>query len=125
MAEEQDDAEQTEDPTPRRLEQAIERGDVVKSIEVSTWFMIGGATLSLMIFSGPTAVSLQTAMRGLLAHSFEIPTDGASLVDLTRSLGGKDVPVRADTICVHSDTPNALAIVTAVRAAVAPYLSAA
>jgi UPF0271 protein len=44
---------------------------------------------------------------------------------LTRSLGGKDVPVRADTICVHSDTPNALAIVTAVREAVAPYLSAA
>jgi flagellar biosynthetic protein FlhB len=88
MAEEQDDAEQTEDPTPRRLEQAIERGDVVKSIEVSTWFMIGGATLSLMIFSGPAALSLQTAMRGLLAHSFEIPMDGASLVDLTRSLGG-------------------------------------
>ncbi|MGB6662876.1 MAG: flagellar type III secretion system protein FlhB [Xanthobacteraceae bacterium] len=88
MAEEQDDAEQTEDPTPRRLDQAIERGDVVKSIEVSTWFMIGGATLSLMIFSGPTAVSLQTAMRSLLAHSFEIPTDGASLVDLTWSLGG-------------------------------------
>ncbi len=86
MAEEQDDAEQTEDPTPRRLEQAIERGDVVKSVEVSTWFMIGGATLSLMIFSGPTAMSLQTAMRGLLAHSFEIPTDGAALVDLTRSL---------------------------------------
>jgi len=88
MAEEQDDAEQTEDPTPRRLDQAIERGDVVKSIEVSTWFMIGGATLSLMIFSGPAALSLQTAMRGLLAHSFEIPMDGASLVDLTRSLGG-------------------------------------
>ncbi|MGB6444858.1 MAG: flagellar type III secretion system protein FlhB [Xanthobacteraceae bacterium] len=88
MVEEQDDAEQTEDPTPRRLDQAIERGDVVKSIEVSTWFMIGGATLSLMIFSGPTAVSLQTAMRSLLAHSFEIPTDGASLVDLTWSLGG-------------------------------------
>jgi flagellar biosynthetic protein FlhB len=88
MAEEQDDAEQTEDPTPRRLEQAIERGDVVKSTEVSTWFMIGGATLALMIFSGPTAVSLQTAMRGLLAHSFEIPTNGAALIDLTRSLAG-------------------------------------
>jgi flagellar biosynthetic protein FlhB len=86
MAEEQDDAERTEDPTPRRLQQAIERGDVVKSIEVSTWFMIGGATLALMIFSGPTAMSLQTTMRGLLAHSWEIPANGPALLALARTL---------------------------------------
>ncbi len=29
----------TEDPTPKRLDEAIRRGDVVKSAEVSTWFM--------------------------------------------------------------------------------------
>ncbi len=52
MAEERDDTEHTEDPTPRRLEEAIKRGDVVKSIEVSTWFTIGGGTLVLMVFSG-------------------------------------------------------------------------
>ena len=44
---------------------------------------------------------------------------------LTKSLGGKDIHVRADTICVHSDTPNAAAIAKAVHDAVAPYLSAA
>jgi len=42
-----------------------------------------------------------------------------------RSVGGKDIAVRADTICVHSDTPNAVALATAVRAAVKPYLDAA
>jgi UPF0271 protein len=42
-----------------------------------------------------------------------------------RSVGGKDVAVRADAICVHSDTPNAVAIATAVRQAVKPYLDAA
>jgi 5-oxoprolinase (ATP-hydrolysing) subunit A len=42
-----------------------------------------------------------------------------------RSVGGKDVAVRADAICVHSDTPNAVAICTAVRDAVRPYLKAA
>jgi 5-oxoprolinase (ATP-hydrolysing) subunit A len=36
-----------------------------------------------------------------------------------RSLGGKAVKVRADTICVHSDTPNAVAIARAVRDALA------
>ena len=35
-----------------------------------------------------------------------------------RSVGGVDVPVRADAICVHSDTPNAVAVAQAVRAAV-------
>jgi len=41
-----------------------------------------------------------------------------------RSIGGRDLPVRADTICVHSDTPNALDIAAAVRNAVKPYLAA-
>lgn len=34
------------------------------------------------------------------------------------SVGGVDVSVRADAICVHSDTPNAVAVAEAVRAAV-------
>jgi 5-oxoprolinase (ATP-hydrolysing) subunit A len=44
---------------------------------------------------------------------------------LTRNTGGTDTRVRADTICVHSDTPNAVAIAEAVRKAVAPHLEAA
>src|SRR6185503_388071 len=36
----------------------------------------------------------------------------------TKSVGGKDVAVRADAICIHSDTPNAVAIARAVRDAV-------
>jgi UPF0271 protein len=34
---------------------------------------------------------------------------------------GSDIPVRCDSICIHSDTPNALDIARAVRAAVQPY----
>ena len=37
---------------------------------------------------------------------------------LTRTVGGRDVRVGAETICVHSDTPNAVEIATAVRAAI-------
>lgn len=43
----------------------------------------------------------------------------------TASINGKDVPVRADSICVHSDTPNAVAVATAVAVAVQPYVDAA
>jgi UPF0271 protein len=42
-----------------------------------------------------------------------------------KSVGGKDVAVRADAICVHSDTPNAVSIAKAVRDAVQPWLEAA
>lgn len=35
------------------------------------------------------------------------------------SVGGKDVVVRADAVCVHSDTPNAVTVAQAVRTAVA------
>jgi UPF0271 protein len=42
-----------------------------------------------------------------------------------KSIGGKDVAVGSATICIHSDTPNAVAIAEAVRAAVRPYLDAA
>ena len=39
-----------------------------------------------------------------------------------RSVNGKDVPTKAETICVHSDTPSAVAVAKAVRQAVDPYI---
>ena len=39
--------EKTEDPTQKRLDDAHAKGDVAKSQEVNTWFMIAGATLVL------------------------------------------------------------------------------
>jgi UPF0271 protein len=40
----------------------------------------------------------------------------------TESVNGKEVRVRADCICVHSDTPNAVEVAQAVKAAVAEFL---
>ncbi len=72
MAEQQDDTEKTEDPTQKRLDEALKRGDVVKSQEVSTWFVIAGATLVLSAFSGSMSEQLTGTMRGLIAHSYDI-----------------------------------------------------
>ena len=41
----------------------------------------------------------------------------------TATTGGTDIPVRADTICVHSDTPNSVEIARKVREEIASYLS--
>ena len=87
MAGEDDDTERTEDPTQRRLEQALERGDVVKSQEVSTWFVLGTATLILMSFSGSMSSGILTMLRGLLVQAHGIPVDGRGLVQLMQTLG--------------------------------------
>jgi len=93
MAEERDDTENTEDPTPRRLEEAIKRGDVVKSVEVSTWFTIAGGSLVLMMFAGPAAMSLETMLRGLLANSYQISADGPALGGLSKLLATRVLAV--------------------------------
>jgi UPF0271 protein len=38
------------------------------------------------------------------------------------SESGKDIPVRADAVCVHSDTPNAVELARAVHDALKPHL---
>ena len=91
MADERDASERTEDPTPKRLEEAIRRGDVVKSAEVNTWFLIATGTLMIMVFAAPTAASLQATFAGLLAKSYEIHTDGPALAALARTLAAEVV----------------------------------
>ncbi len=87
MAEEADNSDKTEDPTQKRLDEALERGDVVKSQEVNTWFVIAGATLVLIQFAGGMSDGLTTTMRGLLANAHSIRMDGPSLPSLFQKIG--------------------------------------
>ena len=87
MAEERDDTERSEDPTQKRLEEAVKRGDVVKSQEVNTWFVIAGATLILLSFSGQMGTALTGTLRGLIASAHQIPMDGRGLKRAMESLG--------------------------------------
>src|ERR1700753_3777942 len=85
MAEQDEGGERSEDPTQKRLDDALERGDVAKSQEVNTWFMIAGATLVLSSFSGSIG-SIQMPLRNLLANAALFHTDGPSLLELARKL---------------------------------------
>src|SRR6516225_5972576 len=85
MADE-DDSEKTEDPTQKRLDQALERGDVVKSQEINTWFVIAGATLVLSTFSGSMIGGIMQPLRSLLANAWMIRTDGPGLMQLAKSI---------------------------------------
>jgi flagellar biosynthesis protein FlhB len=85
MADEDDGGERSEDPTQKRLDEALERGDVVKSQEVNTWFMISGATLVLSTFAGSIG-GIEMPLRNLVANSWMIRTDGPGLLLLMRNL---------------------------------------
>ena len=86
MAEDNDPESQTEDPTQKRLEEALERGDVAKSQEINTWFMIAGGTLVVSTFSGSVGSGLTTPMRNLLANSWMIKTDPKALLALMQQI---------------------------------------
>jgi flagellar biosynthetic protein FlhB len=91
MAEDRDATEHTEDPTQKRLDEAVKRGDVARSPEINTWFMIAGGALTLMVFAGPMAQTLETSFRGILANSYQIPADGSALAHFARGIAVKVV----------------------------------
>ena len=86
MAEERHDSDKTEDPTLKRLDEAVQRGDVAKSQEVNTWFVMAAVALVLVGFSGSLASGLTTIMRGLVANAHRVPMDRGGLSDLVAKL---------------------------------------
>ena len=84
MADDTDD--KTEDPTQKRLDDALERGDVAKSQEINTWFIIAGGTLILSTFSGSIGGGILTPLRNLIANAGQLRTDGAALLALGNTL---------------------------------------
>ena len=75
-------------PDTKTARRALERGDVVKSQEVNTWFVIAGGTLVLSAFSGVDGRRASpTTLRGLIANADQIPVDGPALLALVETLG--------------------------------------
>jgi flagellar biosynthetic protein FlhB len=87
MAEEQQDTEKSEDPTQKRRDEALARGDVVKSQEVNTWFVLGGALLALFAYGSSSTTGLRVSLRGLLEHAHAFGTSPSALLKLTEKLG--------------------------------------
>src|SRR6478609_7556820 len=79
MADTDDQEDRTEDPSLRRLEKAIERGDVAKSQEINTWFVLAGGTLALAAVGDTAAGTLKGMLQGLLAQAGKTPADGGAL----------------------------------------------
>ncbi|HEX4270792.1 MAG TPA: flagellar biosynthesis protein FlhB [Rhizomicrobium sp.] len=85
MADE-DKSQQTEEPTAKRLEQAREQGDVVKSTEVTAFVLLGAGTLALAMFGKYTAMSLARTLTTFIEQPDAMSVDAAGLSAMAREL---------------------------------------
>jgi len=88
MAEEGDDDEdKTEEPSQKRLDEALQRGDVVKSQEVATFFGLGAITIMVAWLSTGLSHSLVAPLGALFDHAAEVPMDQAGLTAVYIEVG--------------------------------------
>lgn len=87
MADQPEQHEKTEEPSQKKLEDAHKKGDVAKSQEVNSWFIMVGATLVLMVFAKDMASSLARTLKTILSQAHEIPMTGEALVANFQTLG--------------------------------------
>ena len=68
-----DDSQKTEDPTPKKLEEARKRGQVALSREVNNWVMLFAGTIFIVAFLGTMMVELTAVMRVFIENAHSLP----------------------------------------------------
>jgi len=86
MADDQDQSQQTEEPTQKRLDDALEHGDVVKSSEVQTLVLLFGGTLAIAAFGSSATLGLAKTFQRFLAEPDQIAIGPGELMGLMRDL---------------------------------------
>ncbi len=85
MAEETEKDDRTEEPTQRKLDEAIKKGDVAKSQELNALFVLGGLAIAIAVLSKPVALDLVDYMRALLMNAHQVPPDAAGMFNVGRN----------------------------------------
>jgi flagellar biosynthetic protein FlhB len=88
MAEQNDD-DKTEEPTPRKLEQARERGDIIYSPEVSAALSLVAATSVVAFMSGPIFSEMGRSFIGFLSMPDQYSATPGALRAIGASVGVK------------------------------------
>ncbi|GJL84394.1 MAG: flagellar biosynthetic protein FlhB [Micavibrio sp.] len=74
MSDEQpDDSQKTEEPTPKKIEQARKKGQVALSREINNWVMILAGTIIIAAIAGPVLSNLKEVMKAYIEHSHDLP----------------------------------------------------
>ena len=73
MSDQQDDSQKTEEPTPKKLEEARKKGQVAISRELNNWIMLLAATILIMSAADPMFRSLSNIMQAYIEQAHDMP----------------------------------------------------
>lgn len=76
----------TEDPSQKKLEDAHKKGDVAKSQEVTTWFMLLGSAIVFSMIAPWTAQNLSSALGTVFMNADLYDVEGAGFSDFFNGL---------------------------------------
>jgi flagellar biosynthetic protein FlhB len=96
MAEQNDD-DKTEEPTPRKLEQAREKGDIIYTPEVGAALSLLAATGIVAFMSGPIMAEMARSLIGFIAMPDQLSADPGSLRAIFTSVALKLLTIFALT----------------------------
>lgn len=68
-----DDSQKTEEPTPKKLEEARKRGQVALSREVNNWVMLCAATILIVTLAATMLSDLKDMMSVYIEHAHDLP----------------------------------------------------
>jgi len=88
VADEPDKSEKTEDPSDKKLEDAHKRGDVAKSQELTTWFMMVGTAFVFALMAPITASSLMSQLKMIMLNADQIEVGGPGFGAFWQGLSG-------------------------------------
>lgn len=77
----------TEDPSQKKLEDARKKGDVAKSQEVTTWFMLVGTAIIFSALAPWTASQISTSLQLVLMNADQFDVDGSGFGSFVTGLG--------------------------------------
>jgi flagellar biosynthetic protein FlhB len=93
MAEEKDAASRTEEPTPHKLQQAREKGDVAKTPELPQLASLAATVGVLAIAGGWICRNLAVQLLPFIAHPDSIALDGLGGMEVARHVATAALPV--------------------------------
>ena len=85
MSDQPEQSEKTEDPSQKRLEDAHKKGDVAKSQEVTTWFMVLGSALVFAFVAPATSGTIMDTLANYMAQADLYELGGPAVVKRNRS----------------------------------------
>jgi flagellar biosynthetic protein FlhB len=89
MADQPEESQKTEEPSAKKLQDALEKGDVARSQEVRHWFMLSAIAIMLGTVAPFSMGRIRDSLGGFIAHSHELRADAGGLLVAVSGLLGE------------------------------------